>query len=181
MLVPDNQVPQLPGAAATIDPASLPFATVDGPWLRALWVELPRVRSKSNFRRGTADAAERWREEQEFRAAVAQVLRIACPPDWELGDAGTAVAARPAVAAAIGAATLLDTGNISKSVLDAGEGILYLTDTQVRSEALWTERRSDNQVGWAAFAQLAPGPSWRALFDAQNALQELWLATRGEF
>jgi hypothetical protein len=49
------------------------------------------------------------------------------------------------------AETLLDTGNVTKSVFDALEGVLYHTDASIRAELVVTSRRRAGRAV-AAFA-----------------------------
>jgi hypothetical protein len=140
-------------AAATHGTLDVPGAVC------AMWFALPGVRSKSNFRRdaaGDGPAKARWRALSSFEDEVALAARVARPAGWPLGDASSSVAARPWVVAYLHAETLLDTGNISKSVLDAVEGVLYHTDASVRAELSSTARTAGAGAALAAFAVVEP-------------------------
>lgn len=120
----------------------------------ALWFELPHLRSKSNFRRG--GASRNWSRLQGFEDELAITARSVRPLEWPLGDAAKPVSARPGIVAVVFAQTLLDTGNVSKSLYDALEGVLYHTDASIRAELVVTERvREGRSV--AAFAACHAG------------------------
>ena len=119
-------------------------------WRSAFVFELPsQLRSKSNFRRGGD-----WRPLTGFSNSVATTALMFRPAGWVLGDASRPVAERPPVVAVVAARTLLDSSNLSKSVLDAVEGVLYHTDASVRGETSVAYRSGKAQRGYAAFALL---------------------------
>lgn len=115
----------------------------------ALWVPLPALRSKSNFRRGTST---NWNRLSSFEDDVARLVRAVRPHDWPLGDKDATVAARPAVVACVLGRTTLDAGNLSKSVLDAVQGVVYHSDASVRWTIDFAERAAKDQHGAAGFA-----------------------------
>ena len=115
----------------------------------ALWFELPHLRSKSNFRRGAASRS--WSRLQGFEDELAITARSVRPLEWPLGDMAKPVSARPGVVAVVFAQTLLDTGNVTKSMYDALEGVLYHTDASIRAELVVTERLREGR-SVAAFA-----------------------------
>lgn len=115
----------------------------------AVWFELPQLRSKSNFRRG--GNVKSWNRIQSFEDELAITARSHRPSSWPMGDAASPVASRPAVVAVVIAGTLLDTGNVTKSLYDALEGVLYHTDASIRAELVVTERVKGGRA-FAAFA-----------------------------
>lgn len=120
----------------------------------ALWVPLPALRSKSNFRRGTST---NWNRLSSFEDDVARLVRAARPHDWPMGEKEAPVAARPAVVACVLGRTTLDAGNLSKSVLDAVQGVMYHSDASVRWTIDFVERAAKDQHGAAGFAVCAEG------------------------
>lgn len=119
------------------------------------------LRSKSNFRRRSQ--SRDWAVEQAFRRDLSVVVSAARPVNWPMGDATVPVAQRPAVACVIVATSTLDTANLSKSVLDALEGVVYHTDAQVRYQCAVSNRGRSAQRAVLAFAAL----------DADTELSEL--------
>lgn len=115
----------------------------------AVWFELPQLRSKSNFRRGANTKS--WNRLQGFEDELAITARSYRPTSWPMGDSSAPVAQRPAVIAVVVAETLLDTGNVTKSLYDALEGVLYHTDASIRAELVVTERIKGGRA-FAAFA-----------------------------
>jgi hypothetical protein len=115
----------------------------------AVWFELPQLRSKSNFRRGANTKS--WNRLQGFEDELAITARSHRPASWPMGDAAAPVASRPAIIAVVVAETLLDTGNVTKSLYDALEGVLYHTDASIRAELVVTERAKGGRA-FAAFA-----------------------------
>jgi len=146
---------------------------------RALWCELPfPLRSKSNFRRGDARSAAQWRAEQSFRSDVATLCAAARPQGWDTGSLDVALSRRPCFAVVLVAASTLDTANLSKSVLDALEGVLYVNDAQVRFEAALSQRRREHQRAVLAAAQLPASSTSAELAAAGTTLvtlaQQVW-------
>lgn len=120
----------------------------------AFWMAVTDpVRSKSNFRRGDRN----WQLHRTFEQHLRALLKQHRPDSWVLPDPTiTAVLQRPATVAVIWAAGLIDAGNISKTVHDAAETVLYVNDAEVRGCASYVERRRSQQWGVVAFAQLTP-------------------------
>lgn len=139
--------------------------------VRAFCFDVPfPLRSKSNFRRGSARAGADWAAEQAFRAQLAVLARAALPEGWDVGTFELPLASRPTVVSCVVARTLLDAGNLSKSVLDAVEGIVVANDAAVRSCLTLAERGASNQRGLVGFACLAPGASLAAMHDTVHIL-----------
>lgn len=144
-------------------------------WVEAFWVEVPLVwRSKSNFRRGGNGA---WAEQSRFEADLTRLVQVARPSTWDAGNPGTPLSDRPVVVSAMWAGTLLDAGNLSKSALDACEGVLYVNDASVRGVASFSSRTSSpsEQSGAIAFARLAAPSARGDVFRATSLLSNLLL------
>ena len=140
----------------------------------ACWFELPfAVRSKSNYRQG---AESDWAAQKQFTADVAGEARIARPGDWPVCDPDVRLDKRPQVVAFLWARTLIDAGNLSKSILDACESILYVNDAQCRHVGQLVERAGTNQRGICGFALLTPGASDLDVIDITAALARTTLA-----
>lgn len=178
---PDNlygpRLPQMPTVLpgpGTPRPHGL-FPTTDGPWVQAFVVDVPfAVRSKSNFRRGGTgtDARAQWKAHQAFEAELRQLFRAELPAGWEVA-ADLPLPQRPVIVVAIRAVTMLDTGNVSKSILDAVEGVVYRNDAQVRAELTVTERSRHEQAARIGFARLTPGTTGAPVTAAVVALAAL--------
>jgi hypothetical protein len=152
------------------DETPVSHGPLNGPWECAFWVAPDfALRSKSNFRRRRRSAE--WSEYRTFEADLRAALTAACPDGWDPGDPAVPVAARPVVVSVVWARTLVDTGNLSKSVNDSAEGTLYHTDATVRAEATLTDRVRP-RAPWfvAGFAQLGAGAPPAAVDDALIAL-----------
>ena len=112
-----------------------------------------------------------WSRYSNFEEALKSLVLIARPSEWVLEDKAVKVAGRPVVVSAIGAYTTLDASNLSKSVCDALQNVLYPNDTDIASEASQVyKRQGKNKSGWVAFAQLPPGASALEVAAAQAAL-----------
>jgi hypothetical protein len=122
-------------------------------------VELDQLRSKSNFRRSRGTSGQEWASLRRYEEGVALTLRAVRPGSWDTGEPGLSVSQRPGVIVVIYARTLLDAGNLSKSLLDAAQGVLYVTDASVRAVTEFTERTKIDQRAWAGFAQVPAGAS----------------------
>lgn len=148
-----------------------------GPWQQAFWFELPvAIRSKSNKRyTGSTESKIEYKLDKAFERDVALMCRLALPHEWDLGPAPRSGKKlherRPLVVSAIVAESELDAGNLSKSVLDACNGITYWDDSEVRS-CLSLNHWGQSKDAWMAFALLPPGSSPAALLAAQTALAE---------
>jgi hypothetical protein len=110
------------------------------------------VRSKSNFRRQRSGTE--WGKLSRFEDLVATYARAARPAHWVVGDGSVPVAQRPGVVAVVWARTLLDAGNLSKSVLDSLQDIVYVNDNAVRAVVELAERGRSDQVAVVALAQV---------------------------
>lgn len=156
--------------ASEFPPASSEALT--GPWscgfvLRA---GMP-LRSKSNFRRSRRGSTQSgaWDRSKAFEESLGWLVRAARPAAWVLGDRDAVLAERPVVVAAIAARSRIDVANFSKSVLDACEGVLYVTDASVLGVLCLGERGvgDDTLLG---FAQLDPGSSPEVVAEALGVL-----------
>jgi len=85
------------------------------------------------------------------------------------GDRALPVAARPVVVAAVAARSRVDVANFSKSVLDACEGVLYVTDASVLG-VLCIGERGEGADTLLGFAQLPAGSSAAAVAGALSVL-----------
>jgi Holliday junction resolvase RusA-like endonuclease len=132
------------------------------------------VQSKSNFRRQRRGGD--WGRLSRFEDLVATYARAARPTGWVLGDPDLPVAKRPGVVAVVWARTMLDAGNLSKSVLDALEGVVYVNDNAVRAVVELAERGRSDQSAVVALAQLPPDASPLVVAEVTSAL----LAQLGE-
>lgn len=114
------------------------------------------IKSKSNFRTG---GRERWSQYAAFEDQLRLTFRKHRPSDWQVPAVKTPppVKDRPRVVAAIWAETLLDSGNLSKSVLDAGERVLYVSDAEVAGDSHLVTRSRDGRRFVVGFSQLPPG------------------------
>lgn len=170
--------PVAPLAATSAAGRELRRGTLAGPWEQAFWVEVPfAVRSKSNSRRGAYDskAAQDWREHKTFVGELADTVAAAVPAGWVTGDPDEALGDRPVVVALVAARTLLDAGNLSKSVLDALEGLVYVNDASALHCTLVAVRSGSGQRGLVAFARLAPAAALADQVAAAAALGEHFL------
>lgn len=166
-------------SAKSIKTPSVPAARADvatgvlsGPWVEAFWFDVPfPVRSKSNYRHSRRpEARAQWETEKAFQAALANLAASAVPGGWDPGDGEVPLERRPAVVAVIGARTLLDAGNLSKSVLDALEDVTYVNDASVRACLTVAVRTGKGNRGVVALARLAPGASVTELVAATTEL-----------
>ena len=113
-------------------------------------VKSGQVKSKSNFRRS---GKSKWSEIASFEYELAHLIRQARPSDWQT-DEQKKVSDRPKVVAVIIARTMLDAGNLSKSVLDAAEGVLFQNDASVSLVMEYADRGRDDQQAIISFIQL---------------------------
>ena len=147
--------------------------------------------SKSNFRffGDAANGGDRWKRFKDFEADLRQVLLAKRPDDWEVGERDAPVEDRPVVVVSVWARSLLDTANLDKSILDAGQPpkvaaalVPYLTkqdvpvywnDASVRALLPCSERGEPADDGLGAvigYACMAPGTGTRVLIDAVHTL-----------
>ena len=123
----------------------------------AFWVGVcGPVRSKSNYRNSKGSD---WKEQASYSRLIAALLRANRPNSWVKPDRGLAVSDRPYTVGVLVARTTLDAGNLSKSVLDAGEGVLWVSDAEIRTVCESVERTRTNPGLVAAFAQLEGKPN----------------------
>ena len=124
----------------------------DVPWddLAPVVITVDRPKSKSNYSSSKRSAANRakWKAIKSFELDLESRASMAKHRLWPLDYPDLAVSDRPQVCAAIFASCMIDAGNLSKSVLDAFEGVLYDNDAQVRS------------LQEASVRSFVPGESW---------------------
>lgn len=148
-----------------------------GPWAHALIVVLDApVRSKSNYRR-RQQHGQRWGQVQEFEGKLREALQWAVPERWPVDDKSTGMQSRWGVVGSVYARALLDTSNLSKSIYDAAEGVLYFNDAQVRAEASFLDRSRNNNRLVCGFALIEPGTTAIGAQEALEALSTQVLAT----
>jgi hypothetical protein len=154
---------------------------VDGaePWLQAFQVsvDLP-FRSKSNFRRVSSSDRSDWARQRKFEDDLRLVVAASLPEGWETGTADEPLAKRPVVVAVICARTLLDAANLSKSVIDACEGLVYINDASVAAVTTLAERTGIEHGGEVAFCRLGPGASPQDALTAAAELGRRWADSR---
>lgn len=144
------------------------FGVLDGPWVEGFFFRIPvPVKSKSNFRRRSG--SREWNAYKSFEDDVKVLATRALPSSWELGSLELPLSSRPVVVNFIFALSRLDTANLSKSLLDGCEGVVFHTDASIRGVAAISERTSS--VGsLAAFARLDPKVSNAEILAALSAL-----------
>lgn len=135
----------------------------------AFVVEVPfAFVSKSNFRRARASGS--WATNRSFEDSVAVLVRSARPAMWLTDQPTAPLASRSIVVVSLYARTTLDAANLSKSVLDAAEGLLYVNDAQVAyCSALATRARAE-QRGYVAAAQVRAHSDPDVVLAAGHAL-----------
>jgi Holliday junction resolvase RusA-like endonuclease len=142
----------------------------------AFWVCVhTAVLSKSNYRNNAKNTRSKsWPQLRSFSQTVSVMARKYRPSVWIAPQTGIALPLRPRAVASIVARTTLDTGNVSKSVLDAVEGIVVLNDAEFVSVSETVERSRTQPALLMAFAQLpanTPLPTCaRACASLTNAL-----------
>ena len=72
-----------------------------------------------------------WRLLESYELTVKSASRRYRPDGWEKGSKDLPVAGRPKMVAYCFARSILDVGNIDKSLLDALQGDVMVTDAQV--------------------------------------------------
>ena len=151
--------------SASSDPAD-PF--MNGPWLSAFTVTVPlSLQSKSNFRRFKAGSSTSLTG--SFENSVGLLVKSARPAQWLIGDRDISVAERPLVVSYIRGKSNLDVANYSKSVLDACQGVLYVSDASVQS-CMATGIRGRSSSFMLAFAQVPAGSTPDVLEEALHAM-----------
>ena len=166
-----------PAAGDVLTPTETSGLLTDGPWDSAFWVHVAGdVRSKSNYRHDRNSRAK-WATVEAYEAQVRADVRRARPTGWGQGNPEVPVPGRPRVVVALAARTMLDIGNVSKSVLDACQGVLYVSDAQVGAAGEFGTRTACDPGLFAAFALLPVGATAgdcaRALADLVDRLGAL--------
>jgi Holliday junction resolvase RusA-like endonuclease len=135
-----------------------------------MWVIVPgRVVSKANHRqKSRTSGAASWSAVAAYETEVATELRRARPATWpHVPSVLPAKSERHDIVSVIAARTRMDVGNISKSILDAGQYVLYTSDSQISASAELVERNRQDQATLIAFACVTPG------VNKEHALIEL--------
>ena len=141
---------------------------LNGPWLSAFAVTVPLpLQSKSNFRRFKSGASTSLTS--SFENSVGLLVKAARPDGWLVGDRDMPVADRPLVVSYIRGKSNIDVANYSKSVLDACQGVLYVSDASVQS-CMATGIRGGSSSFMLSFAQVSPGSTPDALEEALHAM-----------
>jgi Holliday junction resolvase RusA-like endonuclease len=151
---------------------------LEGPWEQAFWFCVPgEVRSKSNHRQGDRRGGKTtWSLVASYELAVMSVGRKYRPAHWEQGEKGTPVASRPKIVAFCFARTMLDVGNIDKSLLDALQGVVMATDAQVCWSTSAGVRDSSDAGVLVAIARLDRTATLAAQLEASCALAQVAMA-----
>ncbi|MFM7089095.1 MAG: RusA family crossover junction endodeoxyribonuclease [Candidatus Paceibacterota bacterium] len=137
----------------------------EGPWVEGFVIKLDsQLKSKSNFRRGS-----NWSKYVKYEKDLALTIKEVLPYTWDLGSRDNTINERPKVVIQIVAESLIDTGNLSKSVLDALEGVLYHNDASVVAVASMSIRKKKGYT-YIGVARLRPDASFE---EVQNAVREL--------
>lgn len=156
--------------------ASLPpMPLLDGPWVQAFLVDLDLpIRSKSNFRRSRQAARSQWASLRDFESDLALLVRMAMPQGWETGQSSAPLPSRPVVVSSIVASTRLDPANLSKSVLDACQDLVFVNDASVKvSLNAGTREHLGFAGGVLGFARLLPGTTLPQQVEACARLSAL--------
>lgn len=138
-----------------------------------IYVPDPKSKSNYSFGRGRAKRSE-WSSLQSFELALRCEASSHKHENWPMGPKNGKVADRPVVCAAIYARTMVDTGNLNKSTLDAVEGCLYWTDASVRYVAEASERVPASKGHGLALAVSVhpPGTDSEDLLDESTRLMK---------
>lgn len=152
---------------------------LQGPWLTGFMLRAPlRLRSKSNFRRSHRGSDSAWSDASTFERDLGLLVRQSRPASWDVGDAALTLSERPVVVSFIAARSTIDVANFSKSVLDALEGILYVSDASVLASGAVGSRGRGSTSLLLGFAQIPPGSG---PVDATSALTGLGSLVAAEF
>jgi len=150
-----------------------------GPWSNGFVLAVPlRLRSKSNFRVSHRGNDSAWSEASAFERDLGLLVRQHRPSAWDAGDPSRPLAERPVVVSFIAARSTIDVANYSKSVLDALEGVLYVSDASVLASGAVGSRGRAEALTVVGFAQLAPGSG---VPEVSAALAVLGCAVSAEF
>ena len=95
------------------------------------------------------------------------------PDYWVLGDGELPIAMRPKVIVSIIAQTNVDNGNISKSILDSGEGVIYHNDASVVSSNSITIRGSKEDNIAIGFMLIPESCPTEKIIENQDLLTKL--------
>ena len=144
-----------------------------GPWDEAFWIKIEdTIKSKSNYRRGN-NKVQNWLPYKKFESDLSLIISTKLPKGWKVGSREKSLKERPIIVAVIISQSNLDSSNISKSILDACEGLVYLNDASVKATITITEKplkkNQDNKT-ILAFASLPPESSLRDQIAAATAL-----------
>ncbi len=132
-------------------------AELHGDWVSGFLIALETpVVSKSNYRRHQRDG-QRWGQVQKFEDTLRRALKESVPDNWPFDPGTIPLKERHGIIGVTYAKALLDTSNLSKSIYDAAEGVLYFNDAQIRAEASFLDRGRNNSILICGFAALAPG------------------------
>lgn len=156
---------------------------LSGPWDQAFCFPVDfEMRSKSNHRRYVSGKGGRdnWRSLQDFEKSLSLLARSARPSGWDMGEPERPLPERPMVVSFVFARSVLDAANLSKSVLDACEGVVFHNDASVRYCGTLGVRTRTNPGGLVAFAALPAGSSVVEVLAASWALQAACLPMLGE-
>ena len=129
-----------------------------------------KLNSKSNFRYG-----QKWSPHKDFSRNIAHLATAARPSAWTVPPSSPPsdpVSARHHIVCSLWFSTIFDSGNVSKSLLDALEGVLYFNDAEVRSVYSATRRSRAENFGYMAFAQCEPDVTSKELLRVQHRLDE---------
>ena len=167
-----NRKPPAPRKPAeNVSPLGRSLTTPQAPWASAFVVQTGfALKSKSNFRRYKGGAnAYLWRSLTDFEKALTALLTTYLPVNWDLA-AAKPVEERPIVLALIIGRTTHDAANLSKSVLDAAQGVVVANDSTIRFVTEASIRTRKGQSGVIAFAALPPQTPLREILAAGSAL-----------
>lgn len=168
--------------------------SLEGPWEQAFYFHVPgQPMSKSNHRHDATHRAA-WAAMKSYGDLVATAARAGRPRGWLTGNPTESVSDRPVVVACLFARTMLDAGNLDKSVLDAvagtpakgrapaTAGVVMASDAQVRSTHSWVVRAAADPGLLALFARLRPGAGpWQvaaAAVELTRACEQLLTPAR---
>lgn len=132
------------------------------------------LRSKSNYRRRAN--SNTWSTHRSFEDGLALLARSKTPKDWDLGDAAAPLSTRPVIVMLIAATSLLDTSNLSKSVADALEGVLYHNDASIRLVTCLSQRQRSPQRACVLVRALPAGAEVSEMTAAAEELFSAYLA-----
>ena len=143
-------------------------------WHSALWLRTDGpVMSKSNHRMyTTTSAGKSWKDLKIFQDSLTARFRFVRPGTWLEFSNTVSLNERPVLVAAILARTKLDAGNVSKTILDATEGVLVCNDAEIVAVTEIVQRATKQQGAIIGVAQLSPKASTFEQLSALNTLVE---------